>query len=297
MVLKLRRLLRRLLPEPVAARIGNAASLVVDQSTRLLFGAWRLSNRNPRLERPILIIGCPRSGTSITADLFATHPHVANWSEAGEIWDPTSYYDPQADHHWDASRVTEEDAARLHAWFEYYRQRRGKQRFVNKHPRNSVRIGYIDRIFPDAFFIHVIRDGRAVANSIVNAIESEPFRQEIPFGNFCKPPNWREFLRDDPSEQAALQWREIVRFLLDRREQLGDRYHELRYEDLCRDARGTLSSAFSFADLPATEETTAHIPRSLKNMNFKYQAERSAEQIETINEVQGALLRELGYDL
>lgn len=267
------------------------------QTDGLLFHVWRQFSQHPTIEKPVFIIGCPRSGTSITADLFGAHPYVANWSEAGEIWDPCRYHDPQADHHWDASMVTEEDAARLHAWFEYYRKRRGKQRFVNKHPRNSVRIGYIDRIFTQAFFIHVIRDGRAVVNSIVNEIENDPFRQTIPFGNFCKPPGWREFLRDDPIEQAALQWREIVRFILDHREQLGDRYHELTYEDLCQDPRGTLASAFPAVELPATEETMTRIPRSLKNMNFKYRSELSMEQIERINDVQGALLRELGYQV
>ncbi len=273
---------------------GVARSLE-KRANGLLFNIWRQFNEHPMSEKPVFIIGCPRSGTSITADMFAIHPHVANWSEAGEIWDPDTYYDPQANHHWDASMVTKEDAARLHAWFEYYRQRRGKQRFMNKHPRNSVRIGYIDRVFPDAFFIHVIRDGRAVVNSIVNKIQKDPFRQEIPFGNFCKPPNWREFLRDNPVEQAALQWREIVRFILDQRENLENRYYELRYEDLCRDPRGTLASAFSFVELLATEETMASLPRSLKNMNFKYRGHLSTEQIDTINEVQGPLLRELGY--
>jgi hypothetical protein len=273
----------------------DAARSLDKQARGLLFNIWRQFNRHPVSEKPVFIIGCPRSGTSVTADLFTAHPHVANWSEAGEIWDPDTYYDPQANHHWDASMVTKEDAARLHAWFEYYRQPRGKQRFMNKHPRNSVRIGYIDRVFPDAFFIHVIRDGRAVVNSIVNKIQKDPFRQEIPFGNFCKPPQWREFLRDDPVEQAALQWREIVRFILDQRENLENRYYELRYEDLCRDPRGTLASVFSFVELLATEETMASLPQSLKNMNFKYRGQLSTEQIDAINEVQGTLLRELGY--
>jgi hypothetical protein len=273
----------------------DTARSIEERSRGLLFNVWRQFNRHPVSKKPVFIVGCPRSGTSITADLFATHPHVANWSEAGEIWDPDTYYDPQANHHWDASMVTKEDAARLHAWFEYYRQRRGKQRFMNKHPRNSVRIGYINRVFPDAFFVHVIRDGRAVVNSIVTEIENEPFRQEIPFGNFCKPLNWREFLRDDPIEQAALQWREIVRFVLNQRGKLKGRYYELTYEDLCRDPRGTLASAFSFVELLATEEVMANVPRSLKNMNLKYQAKLSKDQIETVNEVQGAMLRELGY--
>ncbi len=38
-----------------------------------------------------------------------------------------------------------------------------KPRFVNKCPGNSVRIEFLQEIFPDAIFIHIIRDGRAAA--------------------------------------------------------------------------------------------------------------------------------------
>lgn len=41
-------------------------------------------------------------------------------------------------------------------------------RFVSKNTRNSRRMRYLHKIFPDALFIHVIRDGRAVANSLLH---------------------------------------------------------------------------------------------------------------------------------
>ena len=69
----------------------------------------------------------------------------------------------------------------------------------------------------------------------------------------------------------------------------------MRYEDLCLDPQGTLASAFSAVGLPATDETMADIPQALRNMNFKYRAELTTEQIDAIKCVQGALLLELGY--
>jgi len=282
-------ILRSILPEQVRSTIRNQ----IDNLEFRVF-QWR-SKGHPTLKEPIFLIGCPRSGTTIGVRLFATHPWVANWSELGHIWDPTNYYDPDAEHYWNADMVTEQAARRLHARFEYYRHKSGKPRFINKHPRNSVRIDYMREIFPDAFFIHLIRDGRAVVNSIITQTPRKPTRQGIPFANFCKPPNWRQFLRDDPVEQAALQWREIVGYVLGKRSELGDRYHEFKYEDMCSTPREVFASAFEFAGLPVSDAFLSGIPERLENRNFKYEEKFSQAQLDTINTIQKDLLQELGY--
>lgn len=277
---------------------GPAAIAMRKLSDELGFRFWqaRLAG-DPVLQRPIFMVGCPRSGTSIAVRLYAQHPEVANRTEAGLIWDPENYANPEADHHWEADLVTEEDVRRLHARFEYYRQRDNKARLINKHPRSSVRIGYIRKVFPDAHFIHVIRDGRAVANSIVNRTRREPVRHDVPFGDFCKPPHWRQFLRDDPYEQAALQWREIVSYVLTWREALGSQYHEFRYEEMCARPRAVFAAAFQSAGLPVSDEILLRIPETLKDMNHKYREQLSQEQIQTITLVQHDLLKELGYEV
>ncbi len=267
------------------------------------FALWRPFCGGQRLDRPIFMIGCPRSGTSVSATLFARHPDVAHYSEAGEVWDPHHYGDPEADHHWTADDVTEEEAARLHDRFEFSRRIRRGERLFNKHPRNSVRIEFLRTVFPDAAFIHVIRDGRAVVQSLLEMVEREPERKRMPMGAFCKPPNWRDYLRDDPVEQAALQWREIVRYVLDRRDALEDGdarrryYFEYRYEDLCLDTRGVLGEVFSFAGLRKDPHVLARLPERLPSRNFKWQQALSPAQIETVVSIQRPLLLQLGYDL
>ena len=126
---------------------------------------WQYTMAKGReLKAPIFVIGSPRSGTTISVRLFGTHPDIANWSEAGRVWDPFSYDDPDADHCWGADRYTSKDARRIHARFECFRQMHKKERFVNKHPRNSVRIDYILKIFPD--FIIYYRKMRKCFSSI-----------------------------------------------------------------------------------------------------------------------------------
>ena len=47
----------------------------------------------------------------------------------------------------------------------------GRSRFVDKTLLNCFRVRLLNAIFPDAKFVHIIRDGRAVAFSILNKIE------------------------------------------------------------------------------------------------------------------------------
>ncbi|MFQ5741635.1 MAG: sulfotransferase, partial [Acidobacteriota bacterium] len=195
----------------------------------LHFHLWRLTvGRGCRLQRPIFMIGSPRSGTWLSVRLFACHPDVANFSEAQEIWDPYHYLDPDSEHHWTAKDVKREDVVRLHARFEHYRRWEGRARFINKHPWSSVRIDYIRAIFPDAVFVHVIRDGRAVAASMVESIRARPHLAHYPM-LLERPPNWRELVREDKVEQVALQWRAIVEYILSKRAELGTAYHEFKY--------------------------------------------------------------------
>ena len=116
-------------------------------------------------------------------------------------------------------------------------------------------------------------------------------------GRFCKPPNWRDLLRNDPVEQAALQWREVVLHILTKRQELGESYHEFKYEDLCQDCRGVLGDAFAFAKLHNGVDVLELLPERLGSQNFKWQRSLDQEQIETINRIQAPLLREFGYGL
>ena len=257
--------------------------------------AWRALHPGARLAAPIFVVGSPRSGTTLAVNLFATHPDVANWSEAGHLWDPIDYRNDEADHHFTAERATAAEIARLHRWCEWYRQSQGRTRFVNKHPRNSVRIDYLRRVFPDARFIHVIRDGRAVVSSMVTQIRSRARRQKQPMGGFCRPPGWRALLRDDLVEQTALQWQAIVRHVRGRRATLGEDYCEVRYEELCARPREVLRALFEFSGLAAGEAQLAGVPERPLERSDGWRERLTAPEIATVEKTAGDLLAELGY--
>jgi tetratricopeptide (TPR) repeat protein len=112
------------------------------------------SSGNPSA-RPVLIVGMPRSGTSLTEQILASHPQVFG---AGELrfWQTAfSAYE--------AAELRDQSGARLiPAMARGYLERlttlsADAQRVVDKMPQNFVNAGLICGAFPNARIIHVQR--------------------------------------------------------------------------------------------------------------------------------------------
>jgi hypothetical protein len=253
--------------------------------------AWRALHPNARLTEPVFLVGSPRSGMKLAAQLLAAHPDVVTWLDSGRLWDPRDYHDAETEHHWPAERATTAEIRRLHRFCEWYRRSRGGGRFVNEHPRNAVRIAYLRRVFPDARFVHVIRDGRAVVGSMVSQIRSRARRQDRPLGGFCRPPGWRSLVRDDLVEQTALVWQALVRHVREQAASLGAAYREVRFEALCAEPRRTCAELASFAGLRGADWAT--LPERIEARGWLGRFE--AGEVAVVEKVAGDLLAELGY--
>ncbi|HEU4429450.1 MAG TPA: sulfotransferase [Myxococcota bacterium] len=280
-----------------ALRSGRRALLDRVDDIRYLRWRWT-APRGLRLDRPIFIVGAARSGTSMSVRILGRHPDLANWSEAGRFYDPRHYDDLEADHQWGAERATAAEVERLHSRFEFERQSRGKPRFINKHPRSSVRLDYLRAIFPDAYFLHVIRDGRAVARSMVERLARYPRRPQSVLQQFVKPPGWRALQRENQYEEAILQWRAVVRHVRSHREILAGRYFEYRYEDFCDQPKRILSQVLVWAELDSSDEVVDELVSApLQSRNYKFAETLSPQDIAFMNRSAGDLLAELGYSV
>lgn len=248
------------------------------------------------LDKPIFVIGCSRSGTTLFVDMFARHADLANWSEAPQVFE-LDYCNPEIDHIKSEQDATPFHTRRIKTLFALYTSLKSKKRFVNKHPENSLRLSFLKTIFPDALFIHIIRDGRAVVRSSYAQTVKETLRQKFPLGWFPKPPGWRAY-RDLPVVlQFAHQWVAIVNHIRQVAfETLStDNYLEISYEHFCKDPHTVLRSVDLFCGLNPDRRQYAEIPPVFHLQNFKWQEQFDAKQIHQIEEILGELLLELNY--
>lgn len=227
---------------------------------------------------PLFIIGSPRSGTTWLQIMLSAHPSVcttveltlysrytAPWIEAWReeaasiaqgrwiqglpfLWTENDLY-----------QFLREFAARV-----YQRALETEPQathILDKHPGYSKHVDAIQRIWPEARFIHMIRDGRDVAVSMVAA------RQRIGFGT-------------KTIEDSARAWKKHV---LEAREarQYKARYLEVKYEDLLREGTKTLRSVFEFCNVSVTSHQVARILYDHRFERMKAKRQGAAEGVKT----------------
>jgi hypothetical protein len=173
-------------------------------------------------ERPVFVLGMPRSGTSLAEQILASHPAVFG---AGEIsfWDDAfGAYDPQA-----LSAIADEYLART------AQAPAGALRVVDKMPANFLYAGLIHAVFPRARIIHLRRHPIDTCLSIY-------------FQNFL---NAAAFCND--LEYLAHYYREYVRITDHWRAVLpATAFLEVSYEDLVADQERWTGRMLEFIELP-----------------------------------------------
>jgi hypothetical protein len=115
------------------------------------------------LERPIIILGAARSGTTLLGDIVGKHPSVAYWVEPKHVWRHGHAY--RSHDVLSAADATPRLTRYIRRQFGSFVSRAGKERFAEKTPSNCFRLPFIRRVLPDAQVVHLLRDGRAAVAS------------------------------------------------------------------------------------------------------------------------------------
>lgn len=110
------------------------------------------------------IIGSPRSGTTILCDVLGQHPQIERVSEPYFLWD--WFHGGGDDDVRTAADATPEVRAFLQREFSLILAKSGKRVLVEKTPENCFRIPFMRAVFPNAQWIHIVRDGRDVVVSM-----------------------------------------------------------------------------------------------------------------------------------
>ncbi len=268
---------------------------------------------------PLFVLGVSRSGTTLLRVILDRSPGIAIPDETffvpqlahrhrGEV-DPTALLDDvrrlprlaawevPADDLAAALRPGMSIGAALDALFSAYAANRGKLRWGDKTPMYMRHLGLIERLFPDAQYVHLIRDGRDAALAFL----------DMPEGVVTK--TWAH-----PRDAAgfACEWRTEVERARALGRRLGPgRYHELRYEELVAETESSIRAICDFAALPfepsmleyaSTVDVSAkpHHQRLLQPPTRgvrNWRTQMSEDDARAFEAIAGDLLAELGYDL
>lgn len=199
------------------------------------------------MENPIFIVGSPRSGTGLLRDLLRSHPRIT--------FPPESHFLPLAWKIWGETRGPEDTeilarhlqeyplvrrwnltpdqfrrplvptfAGAVSSLHESYARKEGKPRWGEKTPEYTLHIPLLSHLYPQAQFIHIVRDGRDVAMS------------------FTAHPSGSANLRE-----GARTWQRFVLAGVRQARQLGPgRYFELRYEKLLQEPEQTMHEVLTW---------------------------------------------------
>jgi len=168
----------------------------------------------------------------------------------------------------------------------------GKSRFINKQPANTQRIRLIHALFPDAYFVHIIRDGRGLANSLIQTDWWQ--NTQLWWMHGQKPSEIKRYKRN-PIKLCALHWKHNVIEVRRSKKLLGKRYMEIRYEKLISDPRGAVKNILQFCELPLVDQYIQQISKKFPNMNNKWKKELTVQQQKLLQTTLNPFLRELGY--
>lgn len=271
---------------------------------------------------PFFIVGIGRSGTTLLRLMFHNHPNIAIPYESHFI---TDYYNnaekygdlnnddnlerllkdifneellKQWDHQFSVETIKKKAKNRqigdiFRAIYDDYTEAKGKKHWGDKSDYLD-RMHLINEMFPDAKFIHIIRDGRDVANSVL----------KLPWG---------------PKDiiQAAEWWHSHL--ILGRR--MGSmldksRYTEITYENLVSNTESELKRLCEFIGEDFSEDmlnyykkSAESIPDSRKSQHYNadsppktdrisaWKKEMSATHISLFNHYAKHSLTECGYEV
>ncbi len=204
---------------------------------RLVRSVW------PTVERPVFVVGSLASGSTQLGTCLAALPALSYHYEP-IITKAASRYVYRAlwgfEEARDLYRTTYRWLMRLH--FD------GGLRLAERTLRNSFIIPFLAEAFPDAQFVHLVRDGREAARILrerpnlradrAASGEREPGGYAHgPYARFwVEPERVQEFETTTDLHRCIWTWRRHVEAVLDAATDLsGAQYHEVRYDALAAD--------------------------------------------------------------
>jgi hypothetical protein len=191
----------------------------------------------PVFDRPLFIVSAPRAGSTLLFETLSKFEEI--WTigqESHTIEKDISYIHPVS-HDYASNRLLDaplEVCNEVRHWFARRLQNRDNKaylkmgeppdtlRFLEKTPKNALRIPFLKKAFPDARFIFLYREPLANISSLLEGWRSNRFLayQDLPRWpykewHFLLPPGWEALVDKPLAEIAAHQWCAANQYILD----------------------------------------------------------------------------------
>ncbi len=260
----------------------------------------------PSLSQPVFLIGAPRTGTTFLGACLAELPEISYHFEPVMTKAAVRYVYEK--------RWTEPRARRffrkVYAWL-LRMHLDGDLCFAEKTPRNCFIVPFLLVCFPDARFVHIIRDGRDAAVSLskqpwLQASQRDSGRFEP--GGYSHGPSARFWVESDRREEfestsdlhrCIWSWRRHTEAALTAASTLPtSQYHELRYESLViapHEEGRRLLDFLGIAQARSRAMFDDAVALARPDSVGRGTHELSVEQRQTVEGEAGGLLRRLGY--
>lgn len=245
-------------------------------------------------ERPIFVVGAPRSGTSMMQWALRQHPDLWGGQESDFIGplldalDEVFEFGSTRDRlHWLSGQHVDRSEFLRHIGYglnSLYTSRSEGLRWVEQTPLYTLYLDGIADLFPDAQFIYMQRDGRSVVHSLRNFVN--------PMEHDEATETWRRYTEAATSFAAS-----------DR----GSSMLTIRYETVVADTDGAMRTIYDFLNLPHELASVAFIEKN-RPINSSFTGEESREKIgprwaswnsderHRFLEIAGDLLIETGFE-
>jgi hypothetical protein len=191
-------------------------------------------------------------------------------------------------------------AGRLGGFFERHAEAQGRPLFLHKFT-GWPRAGLLDATLPEPRFVHVVRDGRAVANSLVQMPWWDGFRGPSAWSWGPLPSRYEvEWEASDRSFPvlAGLEWKILIDAFESARQTIPqERWLEVRYEDVIADPRSRIEDILRFLELAWNDD----FERSFAGYTFghdradAYRREIDPRDIQALDASLGEHLERSGY--
>jgi hypothetical protein len=252
-----------------------------------------LSEATDATERPVFVVGAPRSGTTFMGNSLGGLPGFVDLGEVGPLKVAID----------ELVALPEEEAARrLRRTLERVRRfgLARRLRAVEQTPETSFILVAAVLAYPQAKVVHMVRDGRDVVCSLLEKgwLRSErggaddvgnPYGERARF--WVEPDRAQEFNAASEATRAGWAWR---CYLTAARAAAPGATLEVRYEELAADPVATAERIA--AHIGTNPAALAEVLRAVHSQSVgRWRRDLTEEQVADVEAEAGPLLRELGY--